>query len=62
MTENEVWNYVNVNMASLLMMTHIILTQMEKRGKGAIINVGSVVSYHPIPLANLYSASKVGNF
>ncbi|XP_063587268.1 very-long-chain 3-oxoacyl-CoA reductase-like [Penaeus indicus] len=52
------WSHVNVNVASPLAMTKIILPQMLKRRKGAIVNLASIAGRCPIPLLQIYSASK----
>ena len=58
-TENEIWSVINVNIAAATMMTKIILPNMIRRRKGAVINVGSIASIHPVPYTSTYSGSKV---
>ncbi|XP_042236175.1 inactive hydroxysteroid dehydrogenase-like protein 1 isoform X2 [Homarus americanus] len=57
-SDKDIWNHINVNMASVPAMTKLILPGMLSRGKGAIINVASIAGLHPIPLMGIYSASK----
>lgn len=52
------WSHVNVNVASPLAMTKIVLPQMLKRRKGAVVNLASIAGRCPIPLLQIYSASK----
>ncbi|XP_042886004.1 hydroxysteroid dehydrogenase-like protein 1 [Penaeus japonicus] len=52
------WSHVNVNVASPLAMTKIILPQMLQRRKGAIVNLASIAGRCPIPLLQIYSSSK----
>ena len=50
---------ISVNVLSSTMLCHAILPDMVKRGKGAIINIGSMCSnIGPIPYLATYSASK----
>ncbi|XP_066494171.1 very-long-chain 3-oxoacyl-CoA reductase-like [Tiliqua scincoides] len=50
---------VNCNILSTLKMTQIILPQMVARKKGIIINMSSLLARRPIPLQQIYAASKV---
>jgi short-subunit dehydrogenase len=38
------WDLLNVNIGATTMMTRIILPQMQKRQKGAIVNQATVLS------------------
>uniref|UniRef100_A0A8C5LPH3 3-ketoacyl-CoA reductase n=1 Tax=Leptobrachium leishanense TaxID=445787 RepID=A0A8C5LPH3_9ANUR len=49
---------INCNITSAVKMTRIILTQMEERKRGLILNISSAICYFPCPLYSLYSASK----
>jgi len=49
---------VNVNITSLMLLTHLYLPGMVKRGKGKILNVSSTASFLPGPLQAVYYASK----
>ncbi len=58
--QQRVWQIVDVNVTAVTVMTHMLLPQMLKREKGAIINVCSVSACTPpIPLTAEYSASMV---
>jgi len=49
---------VNVNITSLMLLTHLYLPGMVKQGKGKILNVSSTASFLPGPLQAVYYASK----
>lgn len=50
---------VSLNDTAVLKLTHIVLPGMVKRGRGAIINVSSIITTFPAtPLLALYTASK----
>jgi short-subunit dehydrogenase len=57
--EEELWPLINVNMASVLLMTYTILPAMVSRRKGVVVNVSSISAMYPLPLMSPYSASKV---
>jgi len=59
LSQDVIWQHVNVNMGSLTMMCWIVLPQMLERRKGAIINLSSSSALGPLPYMNVYSASKV---
>ena len=63
-TEDTLWDILNINMASLTMLTHMIIPQMKKQKKGAIVNISSGSEMQPMPLMAVYAASKryVKNF
>lgn len=50
--------YINVNMRSFTRMTEIVLPQMVRKRRGIIINVSSIASVLPGPLAAGYAACK----
>ena len=57
-SEANIWNMVNVNIASMAAMCRIVLPKMAAKKKGAVINISSVASIGPQPFMALYSASK----
>uniref|UniRef100_T1JGX0 Uncharacterized protein n=1 Tax=Strigamia maritima TaxID=126957 RepID=T1JGX0_STRMM len=59
LTEKQIWDYINVNMAAATLMTHLILPQMLTRHKGAIVNISSSSAINPLPLLGVYSATKI---
>lgn len=50
---------LQLNISSLVALTHLFLQEMKKRNSGTIINVASMASFIPIPYMTTYSASKV---
>ncbi|NWV67292.1 HSDL1 protein, partial [Malurus elegans] len=58
LSEDKLWDLINVNIASTTMMTHIVLPGMVKKKKGAIVNLASSVCYQPSPMLTVYGASK----
>lgn len=57
--EQRLWDLINVNMAACTMMSHMIIPQMKKAGKGAIVNISSGSELQPLPLMAVYAASKL---
>ena len=49
---------VNVNALALMELTHAALPPMIARGSGAVLNVGSVAGFQPVPDGAVYSATK----
>lgn len=49
---------IQVNLASLVHLTHLLLPGMLQRGRGRILNVGSTGSFAPGPLNAVYCATK----
>ena len=58
MEYEDIWNHINVNVAAATIMSRIILPGMEKKGKGAIINLASSAALLPLPLNVVYAATK----
>ncbi|GIX72175.1 inactive hydroxysteroid dehydrogenase-like protein 1 [Caerostris extrusa] len=57
--EKKLWELININIASVAMMTYVIIPQMVQRKKSIIVNISSISSFYPLPLMAVYSASKV---
>jgi short-subunit dehydrogenase len=49
---------VTVNALAVMELTHAALPAMIARGSGAVLNVGSVAGFQPLPDAAVYSATK----
>ncbi len=49
---------VTLNALALMELTHAALPGMIARGSGAVLNVGSVAGFQPLPDAAVYSATK----
>lgn len=57
--EQLLWDIMNLNMLTLTMLTHFLLGDMKKRGKGMIVNISSGSEAQPLPYTAIYAASKV---
>lgn len=51
-------NMIDLNVRSLVALTHKYLVPMRERGHGTIINVSSAASFQPIPFMATYAATK----
>jgi uncharacterized protein len=49
---------VVLNVLALTELTHAALPQMIDRGSGAVLNIGSIAGFQPLPGAAVYSATK----
>ncbi|WP_313675620.1 SDR family oxidoreductase [Mycolicibacterium sp.] len=49
---------VTLNALALMELTHAVLPGMVARGCGAVLNVGSIAGFQPLPDAAVYSATK----
>jgi 3-hydroxy acid dehydrogenase / malonic semialdehyde reductase len=49
---------VDTNVKGLMYMTHALLPGMVERGRGHIVNLGSVAGHYPYPGGNVYGATK----
>lgn len=49
---------VTLNALALMELTHAALPGMVARGSGAVLNVGSIAGFQPLPDAAVYSATK----
>ena len=58
LTDAEAAATLALNVTALMRLTRAALPGMRARGTGGIINVGSVLAFHGLPTASLYSATK----
>lgn len=49
---------IQLNVLSLVNLTYQFLPQMQQRGSGTIINLGSIASFYPLPYMSVYAATK----
>ena len=49
---------IQVNVVSLVQLTHLLLPGMRMRGKGHILNIGSIAGFQPGPFMATYCATK----
>uniref|UniRef100_A0A1A9UVF4 Uncharacterized protein n=1 Tax=Glossina austeni TaxID=7395 RepID=A0A1A9UVF4_GLOAU len=57
-SEDWLWNIINLNVGAVTLMSRIVIPQMKKQGKGAIVNIASTAHLAPMPLLAVYSATK----
>ena len=55
---NRELNMIDLNVRSLVELTHLFLQPMRERGSGSIINVASTASFQPVPFMATYAATK----
>ncbi|XP_072107690.1 inactive hydroxysteroid dehydrogenase-like protein 1 isoform X2 [Mobula birostris] len=58
-SEDKLWDLINVNIAATNMMIHIVLPGMVQRKKGAIVNISSGYCCKPTPQMAAYSSTKM---
>lgn len=56
--ENELWDIIALNVGATTLMTRLLIGEMQKRGKGAIVNISSGSELQPLPLMTVYAATK----
>src|SRR5262249_28846798 len=49
---------IRLNVDAVVRLTHEVLREMVRRGRGAVINLASVVAFQPFPHFAVYAASK----
>lgn len=49
---------LQLNISSLLSLTHLFLPQMQQRRNGTIVNIASMAAFIPVPYMATYAASK----
>ncbi len=49
---------IDLNIKSLVQLTHLFLPDMVSSGKGAIINISSTAGFQPVPFMATYAATK----
>ncbi|XP_028042141.1 inactive hydroxysteroid dehydrogenase-like protein 1 [Bombyx mandarina] len=55
---SKAWEIVHVNVGAVTSMTRLVVKEMAKRGKGAVVNVSSGSELQPLPLMAVYAATK----
>ncbi|KAI9584179.1 hypothetical protein GQX74_010514 [Glossina fuscipes] len=56
--ENLLWDIININVGAVTLMSRLLIPEMKKQGKGAIVNISSGSELQPMPLMAVYAASK----
>ncbi|MFN4280868.1 SDR family NAD(P)-dependent oxidoreductase, partial [Thermosynechococcus sp.] len=54
----QLMDMLQVNIAALVELTHLVLQEMRSRRQGTIINVSSIAAFQPLPYLAVYAASK----
>lgn len=49
---------IQLNISALVELTYRFLPQMQQRGSGSIVNLGSTAGFQPLPYMSVYSATK----
>jgi short-subunit dehydrogenase len=49
---------IQLNICSLVALTHCFLPQMQSRGHGTVVNIASMTAFMPVPYMAVYAASK----
>lgn len=57
--EDDLWDIININIGATTLMTRMIICEMQKRRKGAIVNISSGSELQPLPLMTVYAATKM---
>ncbi|XP_065335671.1 inactive hydroxysteroid dehydrogenase-like protein 1 [Cloeon dipterum] len=58
MTDDQMWDHINVNCAAVTVMTRMLLKGMKEKKKGAIVNLSSISGLGPTPYLSIYGATK----
>ncbi|XP_059490977.1 hydroxysteroid dehydrogenase-like protein 1 [Neocloeon triangulifer] len=58
MSDDQMWDHINVNCAAVTVMTRMLLKSMKEKKRGAIINLSSISGLGPTPFLSIYGASK----
>lgn len=56
--ETEILGQIQLNIIALTQLTRLILPELQRRGRGRILNVGSTASFQPGPRMAVYFATK----
>lgn len=59
LSEDTLWDIINVNMAAASVLVHMVLPGMVARRRGAVVTISSGSCCKPTPQLAAYSASKV---
>ncbi len=49
---------LNVNITALTRLSHAVLPLFKQRDRGTIVNIGSVLGFHTLPISSIYSGTK----
>lgn len=49
---------IRVNVLTTSQLCHALIPSMVSRGRGAVVNIASIMAYQPVPYCSLYAATK----
>ncbi|XP_058122526.1 inactive hydroxysteroid dehydrogenase-like protein 1 [Anopheles ziemanni] len=58
LSKQQLWDLINVNVASTTLLCNILAPAMKQRGRGLIVNISSMSAVCPMPYLTAYSATK----
>ncbi|XP_058122525.1 inactive hydroxysteroid dehydrogenase-like protein 1 [Anopheles ziemanni] len=58
LSKEELWNLINVNIASTTLLCSMLAPAMKQRGRGLIVNISSITGVCPMPYLTAYAATK----
>ncbi|XP_037886195.1 hydroxysteroid dehydrogenase-like protein 1 [Glossina fuscipes] len=56
--EDLLWEIININIGAVTFMSRLVIPDMKKQRKGAIVNISSGTELQPAPLVAAYAATK----
>uniref|UniRef100_A0A1A9WL19 Uncharacterized protein n=1 Tax=Glossina brevipalpis TaxID=37001 RepID=A0A1A9WL19_9MUSC len=56
--EDLLWEIININIGAVTFMSRLVIPEMKKQRKGAIVNISSGSELQPTPLVAVYAATK----
>ncbi|MDQ3537142.1 MAG: SDR family oxidoreductase [Bacteroidota bacterium] len=58
MKEEELLKILNLNINSIILLSHLFIPELKKVKNSHILNVSSTAAFQPVPYLNLYAATK----
>lgn len=56
--EHTIWDLININVAAVTIMSRMLIPELKKQKRGAIVNISSGSELQPIPYMAVYAATK----
>ncbi|XP_011191480.2 inactive hydroxysteroid dehydrogenase-like protein 1 [Zeugodacus cucurbitae] len=56
--EDTIWDLININVAAVTIMSRMLIPELKKQKRGAIVNISSGSELQPIPYMAVYAATK----
>ena len=57
-TTAQLQSMLDVNIHALARLSHAALTAFKARNRGTLVNIGSVLGFHTLPISSIYSGTK----